>query len=821
MKKPMGKKYLALGLALTMAVPMCAMAGGQEAEANNMPVAVKYMDFEQGFRGDGLDVAVVGDWIQFKEKLDEKGRKPLDANGRATGEYEYTDTVYVSKSWTSDDGEYETVPIPTGEDKQQVPDLKTDTGAFWFRGTANQATTAYDYDVYADDGSVETYGKGNVYWMGETMINQSYPTYATTVDWENGTYTTDETVIVKDNADNIMEFGINNSATEFANPLSESTAEGFAISAWVKNTTKYEEEIKKEYNILGDVNGDGKVDANDALVILKHVANLEILDEIATLFADVNGDTQVNANDALDILKYVAKLITEFTGKTPVVPDNDEEAEIKLLDNTELFHFENREEKADSRLAVLDRVDERSYLYFTANSVVFVKDFTDYTRTCIWTLTEELQGDDLDILNPKNGEAWNYLTYSFDGSDFHMYVNGQERTLEKVAAEGYTTAGADVLALVKDADTNTYLGGLGGGMKDNFTVFAMNTDEDYYLDDVAIYDVNLETDAALSVYTTAAEKMSAELSQSIHLLKTYHFEEATLSANGLNVVSDGKESEEYYPVVAEDADRGTVIKTVTSAQSYHGGTSFLENPFAGKDELTGVSVSYWMKAIGNKRGVVTDGALLSFIDEEKECIHEKVGENYLGINAIASSQLSINMAYSADFVEGQTKPIGGSSLKNIYSFRPYRFGDPAGQTDERLVSLAEPSWDTYKDWLKTLDDKWYFVTVTITNEGIRMYIDGEEVENLYINNAGPRFFDSYWNRKQDAFVNGVEDSGARCLMDFITDETTKVYLGYAFEQGSSESYQKATNCYIDEVSFYDGAMSKTEVKALYQTVSAE
>lgn len=813
--KKNAKKILALGLAAAMVVPATFAADGTTASAETTPTPVKYYDLEHGFRGDGsngtvclgkeLDVVEVGRWMEFVELLVD-GKKPIDKEGQATGEYEKVDTVFVSKSFTStaEESGYEEVPIPEGAELQKVPDFKTDDGSWQTRGTANQASTAYDEE------------KGNVFWMGDTMINESYPTYATTVDWENGTYETDENVIVKDTKDSIIEFGINNSATEYVNPLTGSSATGFALSTWVKNTNKYV--APPTYELLGDVNADSNINANDALGILKHVANLELLDDTAVLFADVNGDTIANANDALDILKYVAKLITEFTGETPVI-DGGEGEEVKLLDNTQLFHFENRDNGDSEWLKVLDRVPSRGYLYFTADSIVFVKDYTDATKTCTWTLAEELQKDDLSLLNEKNGGKWNYLTYSFDGTDFHMYVNGVERTLVKEAAEGYTTASEDVLAFVKDANTKSYLGGLGGGMKDNFNTFAMNTNEDFYMDDIAVYDVNIDAATAATVYSEADTKMQAEKNRTVTLLKTYALDGATLAENGLTKVGGAKEDADYLPTVEKDVDgRSNVIRTAISSQSLHGGTYFDTNPFAGKDDLTGVTISYWMKAIGNKRGVVTDGVLLSFIDEEKECVHEKVGDAYLGINAMAMSQLYINMAYSADFSEGQTKPIGGNSLKNIYSYRPYTYGDPSVQTDKRLAPLAEDSWNAYKDFLKTLDDQWYFVTITINNAGMTMYLDGEEVENQYMNYAGPRFFDGSWDRIEDAFVNGTNNSGARTLMNFITDETTKIYLGYAYEQGSNSSFLKATNCYIDDISFYSGDMNDEEVKALYDTV---
>ena len=61
--------------------------------------------------------------------------------------------------------------------------------------------------------------------------------------------------------------------------------------------------------ILGDVNEDTKVNAEDALLVLKHAAKLESLTKpVRLLAADVNKDEAIDAKDALDILKIAAKI---------------------------------------------------------------------------------------------------------------------------------------------------------------------------------------------------------------------------------------------------------------------------------------------------------------------------------------------------------------------------------------------------------------------------------------------------------------------------------------------------------------------------------
>ena len=75
-----------------------------------------------------------------------------------------------------------------------------------------------------------------------------------------------------------------------------------------------ETEPVKEIN-YGDVNGDGKVLANDARTALRASASLETLEGDAALAADVNQDGKILADDARQILRYSAQLITEFTVK--------------------------------------------------------------------------------------------------------------------------------------------------------------------------------------------------------------------------------------------------------------------------------------------------------------------------------------------------------------------------------------------------------------------------------------------------------------------------------------------------------------------------
>ncbi len=66
-------------------------------------------------------------------------------------------------------------------------------------------------------------------------------------------------------------------------------------------TKPYQEEAPTPY---GDLNGDTKINAKDALQVLKISVGKTKADEQTQILADVNEDHAVNAKDALEILKY-------------------------------------------------------------------------------------------------------------------------------------------------------------------------------------------------------------------------------------------------------------------------------------------------------------------------------------------------------------------------------------------------------------------------------------------------------------------------------------------------------------------------------------
>ena len=64
--------------------------------------------------------------------------------------------------------------------------------------------------------------------------------------------------------------------------------------------------------MIGDVNGDGKVNTSDAVIILKVAAGMASLEGDRLIAANTNHDSKVNTSDAVLILKYAAGMIDSF-----------------------------------------------------------------------------------------------------------------------------------------------------------------------------------------------------------------------------------------------------------------------------------------------------------------------------------------------------------------------------------------------------------------------------------------------------------------------------------------------------------------------------
>ena len=83
------------------------------------------------------------------------------------------------------------------------------------------------------------------------------------------------------------------------------------VDPLVPPTTTPDEE-KTDLGLLGDVNGDGKVNIKDATMIQKAAAKITELTDEENIRANVNSDAKVNVKDATAIQKFVAKIETGY-----------------------------------------------------------------------------------------------------------------------------------------------------------------------------------------------------------------------------------------------------------------------------------------------------------------------------------------------------------------------------------------------------------------------------------------------------------------------------------------------------------------------------
>ena len=96
---------------------------------------------------------------------------------------------------------------------------------------------------------------------------------------------------------------------------------------------------KKEYTfiVMGDVNGDGKVNSSDALGILQHSVGAKLLENNALTAGDMTADTSINSADALSVLQvavgqiqlsdFLKKAEEKTPRETPDIPVEPEKNE--------------------------------------------------------------------------------------------------------------------------------------------------------------------------------------------------------------------------------------------------------------------------------------------------------------------------------------------------------------------------------------------------------------------------------------------------------------------------------------------------------------
>jgi beta-N-acetylglucosaminidase len=72
----------------------------------------------------------------------------------------------------------------------------------------------------------------------------------------------------------------------------------------------YKESLVDEYKvmILGDLNGDGRINSTDIALLRSHILRIRALDEMISLCADVNSDGKINSTDIAQVRSHILRL---------------------------------------------------------------------------------------------------------------------------------------------------------------------------------------------------------------------------------------------------------------------------------------------------------------------------------------------------------------------------------------------------------------------------------------------------------------------------------------------------------------------------------
>ena len=69
--------------------------------------------------------------------------------------------------------------------------------------------------------------------------------------------------------------------------------------------------------VYGDINEDGAINVQDVVMVMRHILDLELLDDDQLMLADVNNDGEVDVRDATLIMQKALAVIEQF----PDLPD--------------------------------------------------------------------------------------------------------------------------------------------------------------------------------------------------------------------------------------------------------------------------------------------------------------------------------------------------------------------------------------------------------------------------------------------------------------------------------------------------------------------
>ncbi len=250
---------------------------------------------------------------------------------------------------------------------------------------------------------------------------------------------------------------------------------------------------------FGDINGDGKIDAADALLALQHSVQLTTLDSDAFTWADVNDDRQVNASDALAILQHSVGLIKEFdvslTPEERYYKARDLDYGADYSDFTDVVSLENYNDAAEvkdklggsveaSSTDSYDLNDEYRLVYNRLSKDVARQMDAKYQNAEKVTGTVEAGGTRLTYSIPKNVSAYDCVPIDYSltstsvdiGESVYVEATGYEETARTPKEQDYFDC-----TLPGDISVDfEYLGYVNGTMTSPSTKpqLALNPDDD-------------------------------------------------------------------------------------------------------------------------------------------------------------------------------------------------------------------------------------------------------------------------------------------------------------------------------------------------------
>lgn len=379
-------------------------------------------------------------------------------------------------------------------------------------------------------------------------------------------------------------------------------------------------------------------------------------------------------------------------------------------------------------------------------------------------------------------DEWHYVVVNMQSNKIEFYVDGICVNVQEdyLVCNGWNEEDAQEVSLldwITDEKAILHFGGAGDfageyGMADSSNDFA--------IDDLKFYGQNLTEEQMTCLYSMEIQDRLRTVDLVGKGLYLGCVTDASVDVE--DAVHSGIETIEGHSVYAVKVDANKKVITSTGAQ--------IDNPFAGMD-AEGVTLGYWVK-----QDDAVNTSVISFVDEERDIYHPK------GESASAKSILYVENTGLSIFAEGYFESSVCNSVKNLFYAAP----DEEGQQ-----ALLDKSTE------------WMYITLSMDNMGVRYYVNGEPAAEVMYVEPTSRFMDGYYiSQKNSTAIHtlyGVFGStgnqGATTMMEFLTNEETKLYLGYYPVKGG-QTTNKTSGCTFAGFKYTQGALTDEEVKEFYQ-----